>query len=98
MKTLKLFGNGQSQAVRLPKEFRLPGHKVQIKKIGQTVVLIPPKKVWDSLKESLTQFSKDFMTARKQPKIEGRTQRAELHWYEAHGIGKKRMKIERFQD
>ena len=28
----------------------------------------------------------------------GRTRRAELHWYEAHGIGKKRMKIKRFLD
>ena len=28
----------------------------------------------------------------------GRIRRAELHWYEAHGIGKKKMKIKRFLD
>ena len=29
---------------------------------------------------------------------DGSRRRAELHWYEAHGIGKKRMKIKRFVD
>ena len=28
----------------------------------------------------------------------GRTRRAELHWYEAHGVGRVRMKIKRFLD
>ena len=30
--------------------------------------------------------------------FDGTTRRAELHWYEAHGIGKKRLKIKRFLD
>ena len=37
MKTAKLFQNGQSQAVRLPKEFRLEGNEVFIKKSGSAV-------------------------------------------------------------
>ena len=41
MKTAKLFQNGQSQAVRLPKEFRFEGEEVFIKKSGSAVVLIP---------------------------------------------------------
>jgi hypothetical protein len=28
----------------------------------------------------------------------GKIRKAELHWYEAHGIGKKKMKIKRFLD
>jgi hypothetical protein len=28
----------------------------------------------------------------------GHVRRAELHWYEAHGVGRKRMKIKRFVD
>jgi len=28
----------------------------------------------------------------------GRIRKAELHWYEAHGIGKKKIKIKRFLD
>ncbi|MBN2825500.1 MAG: AbrB/MazE/SpoVT family DNA-binding domain-containing protein, partial [Campylobacterales bacterium] len=48
--TAKLFQNGQSQAVRLPKEFRFEHLKeVTIKKMGSAVVLIPKSKalVWD---------------------------------------------------
>lgn len=43
-----------------------------MKKIGRTVVLIPPKEGWNSLTESLSRFSEDFMTERKQPKLETR--------------------------
>jgi len=67
MKTAKLFQNGQSQAVRLPKEFRLPGDEVYIKKQGSAVVLIPQIHSWDSLFESLSKFSDDYMTGREQP-------------------------------
>jgi hypothetical protein len=28
----------------------------------------------------------------------GRLRRAEVHWYEAHGVGRRRMKIKRFLD
>lgn len=68
MKTAKLFKNGESQAVRLPKEFRFEGDEVLIKKAGNAVVLLPKKKSWDSLVESLSQFSSDFMKDRGQPK------------------------------
>jgi antitoxin VapB len=67
MKTAKLFQNGQSQAVRLPKEFRLPGDEVYIKKQGSAVILIPQVNSWDSLFESLGKFSDDYMADRKQP-------------------------------
>ncbi|MET0535672.1 MAG: type II toxin-antitoxin system VapB family antitoxin [Steroidobacter sp.] len=67
MKTAKLFKNGESQAVRLPKEFRFEGDEVLIKKSGNAVVLLPKKKSWDSLVESLSQFTNDFMTERQQP-------------------------------
>lgn len=67
MKTAKLFKNGESQAVRLPKEFRFEGDEVLIKKAGNAVVLLPKKKSWDSLVESLSQFTSDFMDHRDQP-------------------------------
>ena len=40
-KTAKLFRNGNSQAVRLPQEFRFPGNEVRIRKEGDAVVLEP---------------------------------------------------------
>lgn len=67
MKTAKLFQNGQSQAVRLPKEFRFEGEEVFIKKTGNVVVLIPIAHSWDSLLGSLDKFTPDFMIGRNQP-------------------------------
>jgi antitoxin VapB len=67
MKTAKLFKNGDSQAVRLPKEFRFAGSEVLIKHAGSAVVLLPKSKSWDTLLSSLDQFSKDYMNDREQP-------------------------------
>lgn len=67
MKTAKLFKNGDSQAVRLPKEFRFAGDEVFIKRVGSAVVLLPKTKSWDTLIESLKKFPEDFMQEREQP-------------------------------
>ncbi len=67
MKTAKLFKNGQSQAVRLPKEFRMTGSEVYIKKQGEAIVLLPKEKSWESLFDSLNHFAKDFKIERNQP-------------------------------
>ena len=72
MKTAKLFQNGQSQAVRLPKEFRFDDDHVFVKKSGNAVVLLPAKNSWDTLVHSLDKFTDDFMTDRKQPKAQKR--------------------------
>jgi antitoxin VapB len=67
VKIARLFRNGQSQAVRLPKEFRFEGDLVYIKKSGNGVVLLPVKGVWSALVDSLDDFSDDFMADRGQP-------------------------------
>ena len=67
MKSAKLFKNGESQAVRLPKEFRFSGDEVFIKRVGSAVVLLPKARSWDTLLESLEKFPPDFMTNREQP-------------------------------
>lgn len=72
MKTAKLFQNGQSQAVRLPKEFRFEGDEVIIKRSGNAVVLIPANHSWDTLANSLDKFSADFMDERNQPPEQNR--------------------------
>jgi antitoxin VapB len=54
MSTAKLFRNGRSQAVRLPKEFRFQGQEVNIRRVGKKVILEPregrrwPKNYWKS--------------------------------------------------
>ena len=67
MQTAKLFNNGRSQAVRLPKEFRFSGDDVYIKKYQGIVMLLPKESPWTSLVESLDRFSSDFMNERNQP-------------------------------
>ena len=68
MPTAKLFQNGRSQAVRLPKEFRLPGKEVKISKQGNKIILEPLETSWAQWFEAMDQFSDDFMAdGRNQP-------------------------------
>jgi antitoxin VapB len=69
MKKAKIFKNGQSQAVRLPKEFKFSGKEVWIKRSGGGVLLLPVdrKEYWQSLRSTVEKFSSDFMPERNQP-------------------------------
>ncbi|AHC15406.1 antitoxin [Salinispira pacifica] len=60
MDTAKLFVNGKSQAVRLPKEYRFSGSDVFIKKIDDIVMLIPKDKIWKLFRESFDKFSSEL--------------------------------------
>ena len=48
MMTAKLFENGRSQAVRLPKECQFAGDEVAVNKIGDIVILVPQKYMLDT--------------------------------------------------
>jgi len=66
----KLFKNGQSQAVRLPKEYRFENQEeIFIKKVGDGVLLMSKndKTIWNRMFDRLDEFSSDFMNARTQP-------------------------------
>jgi len=71
MQTAKLFKNGRSQAVRLPKEFRFDGDEVYVKREGNSVVLIPKGETkenpWKDFFEALDSFDPAFPLERKQP-------------------------------
>ena len=72
MTSAKLFRNGQSQAVRLPKEFALPGREVFVRHVGNAVLLVPKGDPWSGFAAALGQFTEDFMGERVQPLVEGR--------------------------
>jgi antitoxin VapB len=72
MQTAKLFQNGKSQAVRLPKEFRFMGDRVYLKRVGNALVLLPYDTPWQPLVDSLALFSDDFMQERGQPATQER--------------------------
>jgi antitoxin VapB len=72
MERAKLFKNGQSQAVRLPKHLRFEGTEVFARKLGNAVILLPVHDPWGPLREALGAFSEDFMDEREQPAAEER--------------------------
>lgn len=70
--TAKLFENGRSQAVRLPKEYRFQGNEVTINKIGDIVMLLPVDEKWNSFIQALDMFSEDYMSDRENDDIQER--------------------------
>ena len=69
VKTAKLFWSGRSQAVRLPKEFRMDGEEVRIRKQGASVVLEPVTTDWAWLDAIEGKFSSDFFTERREQPV-----------------------------
>ena len=60
MMTAKVFKNGRSQAIRLPKECRFSSDEVMVNKIGDIVILLPKQNNWDSFMKAVDMFSDDF--------------------------------------
>jgi antitoxin VapB len=67
MTIARLFANGRSQAVRLPRECRFSGREVCVARLDDIVILYPPGKGWAVLEGSLPHFTKDFLAGRNQP-------------------------------
>ena len=61
MMTAKIFENGRSQAVRLPKECRFDTDEVAVNRIGDIVMLMPKTNRWNSFMQAINMFSDDFM-------------------------------------
>ena len=61
MTMAKVFENGRSQAVRLPKEYRFSSDEVLINRISDVVLLMPKDSKWDSFMKAVDLFSDDFM-------------------------------------
>ena len=72
MQTAKIFQNGRSQAIRLPKEFRFEGKEVYIRKVGQKVILSAKPESWKDFFFSDSRPTPDFMKERDQLDLEER--------------------------
>lgn len=70
MTTAKVFENGRSQAVRLPKECRFSEDEVFVSKVGEIVMLIPKKLKWSGFLNGLDMFTDDFMADGREPQME----------------------------
>lgn len=72
IKEAKIFMNGQSQAVRLPKEFRFDSKTVYVNKIGNAVMIVPVDDPWQNMIDACSEFSDDVLTDRDQGSFEER--------------------------
>ena len=70
MMTAKVFENGRSQAVRLPKECRFNTDEVAVNRIGDSVLLIPKTNKWSSFMQAIDMFSDDFMQDGRDGRLE----------------------------
>jgi len=66
MITAKVFKNGRSQAIRLPKEFRVKGSEVHLKKMPKGFLVLE-RDPWEVCLEACQELSVDFMKERGQP-------------------------------
>ncbi len=60
----KIFMNGRSQAIRLPKEFRFDTDEIYITKQGQNIIISPKKPTWGEFFDSDSTFGDDFLKNR----------------------------------
>ncbi len=67
MDTAKIFTNGGSQAVRLPKTCRFSEDEVYVNHIGSIVILLPKEDRWSSMLASLDLFTDDFLSDEIEP-------------------------------
>ncbi len=65
METAKIFDNGRSQAVRLPKRFRFDVDEVVIKQLGDAVLLVPKESLWNTFMDGLNNFTSDIFESRR---------------------------------
>ncbi len=71
MDTAKIFINGRSQAIRLPKAYRLKGKEVYIKKTTEGVLLIPKNdSIWEVWEKNLNKYNEPFLIERNQPELQ----------------------------
>ena len=67
IETIDIKNNKGVQAIRIPKKMRINDDKVYLKKVGNTLYIIPYHDPWRNLIESTDSFTSDFMNERKQP-------------------------------
>ncbi|NLK45865.1 MAG: AbrB/MazE/SpoVT family DNA-binding domain-containing protein [Treponema sp.] len=73
MLSSKVFMSGNSQAIRLPKEYQVTDTELYIQKVGSSLILFPTENPWNNFERSLSEFTDDFMTdGRNQPPIQTR--------------------------
>jgi antitoxin VapB len=66
LKETRVFKNGSSQAVRIPKDFRFATGTVLLKRVPEGLLLMPKDGRFQAMREALGEFTEDFMAVREQ--------------------------------
>ncbi len=73
MQTVKVFKSGNSQAVRIPKNYQIDELELYINQVGSSIILTPKHDLWKNFEHSINNFSDDlFEDGREQPKMQER--------------------------
>jgi antitoxin VapB len=73
MQTTRVFKSGNSQAIRIPKEYQVDEEELFINKIGKTIILYPKNDPWELFKNRHREISDDYFSdGRNQPKMQER--------------------------
>ena len=70
METAKIFENGRSHAVRLPKKFRFDTDEVVVQKLGAAVLLVPKDEIWNTFMEGIEGFTDDVFEGKREQGIQ----------------------------
>jgi antitoxin VapB len=60
MKTAKVFKSGNSQAIRLPKEYRLESDEIFLNRIGNVLIIIPKDDPWSIFSQGIKEIGNDY--------------------------------------
>ena len=71
METAKIFENGRSQAVRLPKKFRFNVDEVVVQQLGEAVILVPKEALWQTFMDGLDGFTDDIFAEGREQGTQG---------------------------
>ena len=69
--TAKVFMNGRSQAIRLPKQFRVATDEVYLKRTPEGFLVVE-RDPWEIFEEGCRELSDNFMAERVQPPVDKR--------------------------
>ena len=69
METAKIFENGRSQAVRLPKKYRFNSDEVYIQRLGEVVMLVPKEAAWQTFLNGLDSFTDDYLNDGREAEV-----------------------------
>ena len=87
--TAKVFKNGRSQAIRMPREFRVTGSEVHLRRVPEGILIVE-RDPWDECLDACRELSADVLSPREK-RAQGPAQRRNW-WWEEPGVRKSRAR------